>query len=98
MFNMTIENLFIILFVAIIVSIVTMLYIYNEIILPTIKENGSDGEIEFLPSNQIKQMVQFLSICKEKEIHINAKIITQVFLYGLPVFIVTIAILMALMI
>jgi len=92
---MSIETLSLILFVVIFASIISMLYIYNEIILPTNTENGNNGEIKFLPSNQIKQMVLFLSICKEKKIHNIAKIITQVFLYGLPIFITALAILMA---
>ena len=93
---MTIETLSLILFVVIFVSIVSMLYIYNEIILPTNAKNGIDGEIKFTPSNQIKQMVLFLGICKQKNIHNGAKVITQVFLFGLPIFVIALAILMAL--
>ena len=72
-----------------------MVYIYNEIILPTNEENGKDGQIRFLPSSQIKQIISFLTICKEQNIHRNAKIFTLGFLFVLPVLIFILAILMA---
>ena len=79
---------------SIIVCIFPMLYIYNEIILPTNKKYGGDKEVRFLPSDQIKQVTYFLKICNENNIHYKAVLFTKLVLIGLPILIVALVIIM----
>ncbi|MFT5426320.1 MAG: hypothetical protein ACI9ZT_001261 [Gammaproteobacteria bacterium] len=78
------ETIILVIIGILLINLFPMIYIYNEIILPTLKEYGGDSQLKFLGSNQRKQIYKFLCISKEKNIHNNIRLYTQFWYYITP--------------